>query len=93
VAALDTARRYAEVRQQVGPVSRKGATEALRRPDHVGLVSRSSSAANPRRSATRSPRSATPQFEPMAELPNWLAAHARELNLDESDKWLPDEDR
>jgi len=64
-------------------VSWKEATDTCRL-DHVGLVSRvlidgESDGGRP----TRSRRQATPQFEPMAEHPTWLAgAHAHELNLD-----------
>ena len=77
--------RYAEMRQQVGRVSRKVLSANLRRLDRVGLVTRVLvNGDNPAVGYALTPagRSLLPA---MAGLGFWFDAHAHELNLEESD--------
>jgi DNA-binding HxlR family transcriptional regulator len=73
--------RYAEIRQQLGPVSAKVLTDTLRRLDHVGVVDRvlvegaNASVGYALTPVGRSLHSA------IAALRDWYAVHSHELNV------------
>lgn len=72
--------RYAEIRQQIGPVSAKVLTDTLRRLDNVGVIDRVLvEGTNPSVGYTLTPVGRS-LHSAIAALRDWYSAHGHELN-------------